>query len=570
MTETTKFDLRYLVVGFFLVFSFIAIFSMSITKIAPSADLTYYSSVVYNLFYYVPATLWIGILGLCGLFVYLFTSPRHFSPAFSNAIMFLIAMLILLVFFGLPYAVEPNPRFVDSWGHGETAKGILDSGFLNPQIDRLYLTYPLSFTAISLFSIITNIGLTVLLRFLPLAFVLVFFASLTAFFEKFLEFRLSIVAVFIFAFSTFYLAFHFSPEIFGWIFFLLLLAFIAKGISQVRNSKEFLTKSDSVIVLTLIVAIALSHPVTQFTVLILMLVWLIVGSVLFKYHYVSLNLVLFAAIVFAAWSLYFGYVYFQVVVEGFQTAFQRIFSSFSSSMAARALTESSPAEIAVLVWYRRLLYVFTPLTGLFGGILCYRRNKHGFIFLICFLVTSLILVPLTVFGTLPIERSLKLAFLPLSIFSALFIGHKKKLGIVLLVLILATIPVNFAAFYSGEAQTMTHDWEVNSAKFVSESFHGVLLGEFKTTTIMNYYGNYSRIVDDYSLYGTRPNIFNITFIEIEHAETVYVTQLTIERATGLGIDIDMNSFINSTEFSCVHSNGYSSLYFRKDPSLPPL
>ena len=166
----------------FLVFSFVVLVSAYLTRIAPAADLSYYSPSVFNLFFYVPVSMWIGIVGLCGLFIYLFINPKGLSPVFVNAFMFLIMLLLLGVFFGLPYVMENNPRFVDSWVHASTAKNVLETHFLNPQRQNLYVSYPLSFTFLSVLSSFCNLDLTVLLRFLPLGLVLMFFTSLPSLF----------------------------------------------------------------------------------------------------------------------------------------------------------------------------------------------------------------------------------------------------------------------------------------------------------------------------------------------------------------------------------------------------
>ena len=146
----------------------------------------------------------------------------------------------------------------------------------------------------------------------------------------------------------------------------------------------------------------------------------------------------------------------------------------------------------------------------------------------------------------------------------MYVVYKKKVGVLFLAFLLFTIPLNFAAVYWGEASTMTHDWEIGSAKFVSANFDGVLLGDFKTTTIMNYYGNFSAIYDDYSLYGERPDIYNVTFIEENNVGLVYIDQLGLYKGAAYGMDVDMNSFTNSTDFSCVYSNGYSFVFSREE------
>ena len=555
----------------FLVFSFVVLVSAYLTRIAPAADLSYYSPSVFNLFFYVPVSMWIGIVGLCGLFIYLFINPKGLSPVFTNAFMFLIMLLLLGVFFGLPYVVENNPRFVDSWVHGSTAKNVLETHFLNPQRQNLYVSYPLSFTFLSVLSSFCNLDLTVLLRFLPLGLVLMFFTSLTVFFNKLSnDFRLSLVTVFVFALTTFYFAFHFSPEIFGWLFFLLFFAFLAKAM-HLSHMGTAISKSDSVIIMFLIVAIALTHPVTQFTILIILTTLVVLGSVFWKVRYVSSNFLLFAAIVFVAWTTYFGFLYFKIIIEGFQNAFQTIILSPSASIASRAVTTYTPPAVEGLSWFRRILYAFTLLIGVFGGFLFFRKKRHSFRFMLTFIITALLMLPFTLVGILPLERPIKILFLPLSLFVAFLISDKKKLGVLLLAFVLLTIPINFASVYWGEASTMTHDWELNSAQFVSGNFNGNLLAEFKEVGIMEYYGSFNAVFNDYSLYGERPNIFNITFIEQVHIEVVYITQLTLERATGLGIEVGLDSFENSTKFNCVHSNGYSSVFFRKDvlsSSLP--
>jgi hypothetical protein len=556
-------NMHYFVAGCFLALSVLVLFSMSITIVAPVADFTKYDPVVFNLFYYVPVTFWIGILGLSVLFLYLFIRPNRFSPVFVNVLLFLIMLIVLVAFFGLPNLVEPNPRFVDSWVHGKAAKNIFESGFLVPTKQLSYLTYPSSFMFLSMLSNGFGVEITVLLRFLPVGLILMFFTFLTVFFERiFGDMRQSVVAVFIFALSTFYFAFHFSPEIFGWLFFFLLFAFIAKGIKQ-KSEGQIVPNSDTLIIMFLIVAIALTHPVTQFTVLLLLTTLLIFGAMTRKIRYVSSNMVLFAAIVFVAWAMYFGYVYFDIIIQGFETAFRRIIGDLSASIAARAITESSPAAVADLLLYRRILYVLTPLMGVFGGIIYFRKRRLNFNFLFCFIAAAAIMFPLTVVGILPLERSIKIAFIPLSLFGAVLICSKRKIGVLLLAFLLFTIPINFASVYWGEASTMTHDWELASSMFVSDNFHGVLLGEFKTTSIMNYYGDFRAIFNDYSLYGYRPNIFNLTYIEENHVQVVYITQLTLYRAESLGLEVNMDSFLNSPEFSCVHSDGYSYVLMRE-------
>lgn len=554
---------HYLVAGLFVVFSFLMLFSMAITRIAPVADLSQYNPTVFNLFYYVPLSLWVGLFGLCGLFLYLFSGPKGFSIVFVNVLLFLIMMLILFVFFGLPYLVEPNPRFVDSWIHGKVAKIIFEGASLVPSRNVLYLSYPLSFSFLSVLSMVSGTELTVLLRFLPLGLILVFFVSLTLMFKKIVDdYRISIVASFVFALSTFYLAFHFSPEIFGWIFFLLLISFLAKQFSQFRTD-GLVSKFDTVIIMLLLIGIALTHPVTQFTVIFLLTTLVILGAITRK-RYVNSSLLFFAAIIFVSWAIHFATVYFEVIVEGFQNAFETIIRSLSSSIAARALAAPTPVEVAGLELYRRILYGITPLLAFLGGVLYYRRNKASVYFLSSFLIVGLFMMPFTVFGILPLERPIKLVFIPLALFAAIFICSKKKLGVFFLAFLLFTIPINFAACYWGEADTMTHDWEVAAAKFVGDNFHGILLGNFKIVGVMDYYGNFSAIYDDYSLVGERPNIFNVTFIMEHHVEAVCITQLTLRSAQALGIEIDLDSFWNSRDFSCVYSNGYSYVFVRED------
>ena len=441
---------HWFVASFFVVFSFVTLFSMCITHVAPAGNFSQYDPAVFNLIYYIPITLWVGLFGLCGLFLYLFSGPKRLSPLFVNALLFLIALIILVVFFGLPYGVESNPRFVDSWLHGKVAKEILVGGALVPTREVIYLTYPSSFTFLSILSIVSGLGLEALLRFLPVAFVMMFFTFMVVMFKRITgDLRLSVTAVLIFALSTFYLAFHFSPEIFGWLFFFLLLAFLAKGIKQFKAG-GFVSKTDTLVIMFLIVAIALTHPVTQFTLLLVLLALLVLGALSRRDKYVSSNLVLFAAVVFISWSLYFGYIYFDIIVEGFRAAFERIISNLSSSMAARVFVETSPEEVAGLLLYRRILYLLTPFAAIFGGILYFRRNKPSFIFSLSFIIVGGLMVPLTVFGILPLERSIKLAFIPLSLFAAVYVVYKKKVGVLFLAFLLFTIPLNFAAVYWGE------------------------------------------------------------------------------------------------------------------------
>ena len=552
----------YVLIGLFSVFLVITGFSIAQTSITPAEKLLIYDLNIFSLVYYVPLTFWVGLLGILFLFLYVFiANHRIVSSKFTDIFLFVLMITILLVVFGLPYIVEPNPRFVDSWVHGGTAKNIIETGRLNPQ-EFPYQNYPLSFVLLSMLSIVSGLELTVVLRFLPSILIFLFFTSLTVFFNKIVKnSRLAMVSVLVFALSTFYLPFHFSPEAFGWIFFFLLFALLVKDVAE-RKSQKSVSKSDTVVLMLLIVAIAITHPVTQFMTVLIMLTLAIAGAWIWKVKFVTKNIVFYALMVFSAWAIFFGYQYFEVIIKSFEIAILNNLGDFSSSILLRNLQESSPLEVANLLLFRRALYLLVPITAIYGVFHFFRKNKAILVFFVTWLSVAFISLPLTVFGLMPLERPIKIAFIPLALFSACLVVQKKKLGSLLLIFLLVTIPINFASFYWNEASTMTHNWELASAEFIGGNFNGTILGEFKETSIMRFYGNYSKVFNDYSAYGIRPDIFNMTFIRDMRIELVYITQLTIFRASLIGINVDAAEFINDTGFNCIYSNGYSSAFLR--------
>lgn len=558
-----KIDRFYkLSIGFYLVFSLILIvFSLSFVRIIPKGELNSYDPTVFNLIFYIPFGLWIAVFALEALMMFLCLSNlKRLSRRSVYGFTFVTLLAILTVFYALPHIVEPNPRFVDSWIHGRTAKGIIETGNLQPEKFG-YQTYPSSFIFLSVFSIVAGMDVTSLLCILPVILVALSFFFLTLFVDKlFRNPKLAAISVLAYGLSTFGLAFHFSPEIFGWLFFILLLACIATRIRE-SDSSNFYSRGNFVVIILLLIGITTTHPVTQLSIVLIMLVLFGFGVKIWKTKFVAgklLGLVMSIIILFSAWASFFGISYLSDTLYGFISAFRAVTSDIMVSIAARPLQENFPPEITRLLLYRQVLYLTILLTALFGGYFLWKHRKRKFNFLLGLLIASLAATPLTFFGMLPLERSIKLAFIPLTIFSAYLILERKKFGALILLFLLLTLPVNFASFYWNELQReMTFDWEISSARFISSNFHGILLGGFKETAIQNFYGNFSRIYNDYYLLGRRPNLFNYSFIEEEGIELVYITQLTILKESWSGRDLNIDLFLNSPSFDCVHSNEYS-------------
>jgi len=185
--------------------------------------------------------------------------------------------------------------------------------------------------------------------------------------------------------------------------------------------------------------------------------------------------------------------------------------------------------------------------------------KSSLIFLSSIIFVSILFTPLTVFGILPLERSIKLAFIPISASSAYLIIKKKKIGIALLSLLLFTFPINSASYSWNEAgRFITHDWEITSAQYLASHFAGVLLADYKETPILNFYGNFDKTYNDFYLIGKRPDIFNPTFIKEQNIKIIQITQITILRENWAKRNLDINHFLNSPSFNCIYSNEYST------------
>jgi hypothetical protein len=213
------------------------------------------------------------------------------------------------------------------------------------------------------------------------------------------------------------------------------------------------------------------------------------------------------------------------------------------------------------------LYGVVVICSFIGGYLFWRKEKRNFNFLFALLVASILAAPLTLFGILPLERTIKLAFIPVSTLAAYLVTEKKKLGGILLVFLLVTFPVNFASYYWDEiGRSANPDWGVYSAKFIASNFHDVVLGEWKNTAIMEFYGNFSRIYNDYYLLGKRPDLFemyNYSFIEENGIGLVYITQLTTESAgEKSGQTLTLSNFLDNPFLDCAYSNDYSAVLIR--------
>jgi hypothetical protein len=534
------------------------------THIAPNANLTIYSQNVYSLIFYVPPVLWIGIVGLGVLFVLLgLGKMKGLSPEFEFRCGLAILLVIFIVFYGLPNAIEPNPRFTDSWVHGTTAKAILTSGKLQLG-DFSYQAYPSSFIFLSTLSLVTGAQLTLLLRFLPLMFIVLFFTLLVVFAKRLLnDPMLALVFAFIYGLSTFNLTFHFSPEIFGWLMLFIVLIFLATVAHE--NTSNGITRENFVVLALVVVSIAITHPVTQFLLLIIFLffsVLLVARRTFWKTKSVVVSLSVLMVISFSAWATSFGWPDVVNILDAFKSAFKTIFSNPNSSIAARPFQESYPYVVSLLLEYRQVLYVSVLLAAIAGGYLFWKHERSRLDVLLSLLVAAGIAAPVTFLGVLPLERTIILAFIPLCVFAAYVVTRKKRVGGILLIILVFTIPVNFASLYYSEASKMTHDWEVSSAIFAGSNFHGTILSEYRETGVLEYYGNFSKIYNDYYLVGQRPDVFNFIFIENHGIQLVYLTQLTIESFSSTGKILNETSFLESPSFNCIYSNGYSQFLLR--------
>jgi|GEM_PF-5851232 len=548
---------EHAILGYFTSAFALIIISIAFTRITPEGNLSSYDPKIFNLLFYVPVTFWISVFMLGALLFLLYLKvPKGVSLKLTNVLMVSSVIIILTAFYALPYLVEPNPRFVDSWVHGRTANGILKSGHLNPT-NFNYQTYPLSFIALSAMSMITGINLISLLRISPLMMVLLFFGLLIVFLDKLLkDLKTAAMSVFVYGLSTFYLSFHFSPEIFGWLFLFSLLTF-AFNFTRNDAKPKSLARKDVLIYLFLIIGIAITHPVTQLSVALILFVLFMLGALIWKVRYVSFSKLAVSVVIFASWAISFGYPYFNVIIRSFGIAFEKISSEITSSIIARPLQETFPSEVTNLLLYRRAIYILVLLTALVGSLLFKKKYKMQFNILFGLAASGALLLFLTAFGILPLERPIKIAFISLSTFSAHLICQKKKLGALLLLFLIITLPLNFASFYWGEASRMTHDWEISSATFISSHFNGVALGGFKETSIWKFFGNFNKIYNDYYLYGTKPDVFNLTFIQSQSIELIYISQTTLQKESLSGRPLNVSTFINSTKFNCISANGYS-------------
>jgi hypothetical protein len=488
-----------------------------------------------------------------------FLDLKGLSPKFTYGLMLLSILVILAIFHGLPYLLEPNPRDGDSWAHGGTANGILTDGNLNLG-EFYYQAYPSSFLVLSILSAISGINIISLLHVLPMAMVLVFFAALfVAINEISKNPKIAIVSIFVYGLSTYYLHFLFAPSLFGWILLFLLISMLAKTAQGSTEFKLVPNKlSFTIVLLLLINGIATTHPVTQFSAVSLMLFLLIFRIRIWRSNYSLSSLLLLTIAMFTGWAIFFGFSYSSNVLIGFRNALGTIVSNLSKSVVAQPFQVVTPPEVANLLLARRAIFTSIPFLGLCGLFSIWKQEKTSKNFLLAALFAGLTEVPLTVLGILPLERTIQLAFIPLSVFSAYLICKKKKVGIAILVLLVLTIPINFAATYWNEPFKMTHNWEISSAEFAANYSHGIVLADVKDREIMNYYGNFSKVYDDYYAVGAPPDVFNTTFISTHGIQLICITQLTVLSQVLEGHNVSP-TFLEDSTFDVVYNNGFSKI-----------
>jgi hypothetical protein len=532
-------------------------------NVSPDAPLNSYVQSVFNLFYYVPATAWIFLFSLeLLLLVAYWGYPKSLSPKAKSLVIFAICLLIFAFIYGLPHIVESNPRFVDSYIHGGTAKAISETGHLQP-LNFSYQAYPSSFIFLSSLSTVSGIDITVWLRILPLILTLLFFFFLVSLVKELLgDTKIAVISAFIYGVTAYDLNFHFSPENFGWLLFFLFFILLARGVRE-YNSGAFRSRSFFAVFAIVTVAIATSHFVTQFMISAMILMLYVFGGRIWKTRATVLIPILVVVISFLAWASFFSMPYLASIFDGFKNAFIRVLSEPMSSIAAGPLQNYTPPGVAELLLFRRILYFVLVTLAFFGAYSFRKQNRRSFAFLFVLLIASLLPLPLSLVGTLPLERTIRLAFIPLSIFAAYLVIRHKKIGVLVLAFLLFTVPINFASLYYNEmGSNMTFNWEVNSAKFASSNFNGTILGSFKETGVLDFYGNFSKTFNDYHLLGrTPPDVFNFTYIQSNRIELVYITQLNVLGESTRG-GLDTTLMQNSSFFNSIYSDGYSYFLLR--------
>lgn len=301
---------------------------------------------------------------------------------------FAILLLVFAFIYGLPHIVESNPRFVDSWIHGETAKAIGENGYLQP-FDFSYQVYPSSFIFLSSLCMVSGIDITVWLRILPFIFTLLFFLFFVSLVKELLgDTKIAVISAFIYGATAYNLNFHFSPENFAWLLFFLFFIVFTRGVRE-YGSSAFRLRGFYAIFALATVTIATSHFVTQFMITAMILMLYVFGGRIWKTRATVLVPILVGVISFSAWTSLFSMPYLATILDGFKNAFYNVLSDLTSSIAAGPLQLEPPGWIDLL-YFRRILYFGLLTLAFFGAYSFRKQNKRIFTFLLVLLVASLL------------------------------------------------------------------------------------------------------------------------------------------------------------------------------------
>jgi len=97
----SKLSKRSILISCFLFFFILAAFSFLIIRIAPEGEFYAYDVATFNLFFYMPLTVWVAIFGLGGLLILLALHDFDgLSPKFTYGLMLLILLVIFTIFYG--------------------------------------------------------------------------------------------------------------------------------------------------------------------------------------------------------------------------------------------------------------------------------------------------------------------------------------------------------------------------------------------------------------------------------------------------------------------------------------
>jgi len=412
-----------------------AIYTIAVTSI------TYIGSDKWGLMSYLPLSFWIGLFSLFLLFLCGRKSPVCMASAFA---------LVIIYLYGIPIFVEQNPRVINQYY--PSSEGVLIAArgqLITTPVDAL-ITYhhmPGLLYLVAVTSIITNMNLLCMMKYIPLLFVSLnaslVFLTLRTQFDITRSFQGAIWFLSSFGFLNHYVL---TPQGLSFALFLVFFFVLTKQHFQSEWSGIHNRRSRNLLIVLLTVFVVSTFTHLLSATLILIGIILMSVPLSFNRRIISYRFVLCLMSVFLAYLIYNAQPFVDVATQEVLELPENLFT-FLSKQLTRTQIQGSIFQILTLNLRFIVVGINVVVSVLGISLSIIRRNWKKDVYWLVWLIGISLLIGVTTYGVSEmIVRAFLFGLVFFSFFCIKFLWSKTAiLYIALIILIFLAIPAHYGS-----------------------------------------------------------------------------------------------------------------------------